>query len=162
MHRDSHRVNVTLALVLAAAGAARAQSATPRLITLPAPVATVPAEFTRATSVRELADGRLLIVDWSDQKVFVAGRSNAEVQQLGRNGSGPGEYLQPGTLFAIGGDSTVLADSRNGRWLIARSAFVIIHARSRSRAAPAIPTASIAASMWLIQASRSASVKARR
>jgi hypothetical protein len=117
-------VNVTLALVVAAAGAARAQSATPRLITLPAPDATVPAEFTRATSVRELSDGRLLIVDWSDQKVFVAGRSNAEVQQLGRNGSGPGEYLQPGTLFALGGDSTLLADSRNGRWLLLHGATI--------------------------------------
>jgi hypothetical protein len=113
-------------VILAAATVVQssAQSPSPRSIMLPAPNATLAAEFTLVTSTRELADGRLLIVDFSEKKLVVADWAKTDVTQLGRNGSGPGEYLQPSALFALGGDSTLLPDSRNGRWLLLHGATI--------------------------------------
>jgi hypothetical protein len=68
--------------------------------------------------VRELGDGRVLVVDRSERKVVVGDWSKQDVSQIGRNGSGPGEYLQPSTLLALSGDSTLVPDLRNGRWLL--------------------------------------------
>ena len=113
-----------IALLALVAGETDAQSPTTRTVALPAPTATLPAEFTMAASVRELADGRLLIVDRSERRLVVADWRNAQVTPLGRSGSGPGEYLQPTTLFAIGGDSTILPDTRNGRWLLLHGASI--------------------------------------
>jgi len=114
----------TLVLMVAAVAHARAQSASPRRIELPGPNATLEAEFTLVTSARELSDGRLLIVDRSEQTLVVADWAKGEVAHLGRTGSGPGEYLQPSTLLALGGDSTLLPDSRNGRWLLLHGAAI--------------------------------------
>jgi hypothetical protein len=107
-----------VALLTAAVGQARAQSTSPRSIVLSPPNASLPTEFTLVSAVRELSDGRLLIVDWSEKKLLIADWAKEDVAQLGRNGSGPGEYLQPSALLALGGDSTVLPDLRNGRWLL--------------------------------------------
>ena len=113
-----------VALIAAAHGQARAQSSGTRTIELPPPTATLAEEFTLVSAVRELPDGRLLIVDWSEKKLLVADWTKAGVTQLGRNGSGPGEYLQPLALLALGGDSTLLPDSRNGRWLLLQGAAI--------------------------------------
>jgi len=114
-------------LVLSTVGVAQAQahSVSPRTVALPAPNATLDAEFTLVSAVRELVDGRLLIVDWSEKTLLVADWTKADVTQLGRNGSGPGEYLQPSTLFALAGDSTLASDSRNGRWLLLHRAAIV-------------------------------------
>jgi hypothetical protein len=115
---------VALALLLAVSAQPQAQSAAPRTIGLSPPAATLPAEFTSVNSVRELSDGRLLIADGGERKLVVADWSNGSVRQLGRNGSGPGEYVQPSTLLAIRGDSTILSDARNGRWLLLSGASI--------------------------------------
>ena len=101
-----------------------AQSAPPRPISLAAPNATLTAEFSLISSVRELADGRVLAVDRSERKLVVGDWSNRTVSLLGRNGSGPGEYLQPAMLFSLGGDSTLLPDLRNGRWRLLTGASI--------------------------------------
>jgi len=116
--------SASAAILVLAARPARAQSASPRVIALPAPDATLPAEFTLVSAVRELSDGRVLIVDWSEKKLVVADLAKGNVAQLGRNGSGPGEYLQPSTLLTLDGDSTLLPDSRNGRWLLLHGATI--------------------------------------
>ncbi len=113
-----------VALVAAAQGQLLAQSTGPRSIALSPPNATLANEFTLVSAVRELSDGRLLIVDWSEKKLLVADWTTTDVTQLGRNGSGPGEYLQPLALLALGGDSTLLPDSRNGRWLMLHGAAI--------------------------------------
>lgn len=111
-------------LIVSAVAQTRAQSASTRLIDLPPPNGTLNAEFSLAASVRELSDGRLLIVDRSEKKLLLANWSSANVTQIGRNGSGPGEYVQPSTLFALGGDSTLLPDVQNGRWLLLHGASI--------------------------------------
>jgi hypothetical protein len=118
------RTVATLALLVAVAEPTQAQTVTPRTIALAPPNATLPAEFTLVTSVRELSGGRLLIVDGSEKRLVVADWSNGGVTQLGRNGSGPGEYIQPSALLAISGDSTILPDAGNGRWLLLSGASI--------------------------------------
>lgn len=76
------------------------------------------AEFTRITAVRELADGRVLIVDEADKRVVVGDWKTGAVRRIGREGSGPGEYQLPRSLFALSADSTLLTDVAAGRWLL--------------------------------------------
>ena len=102
-----------------------AQSAPARPISLAAPNATLNAEFSFISAVRELADGRVLVVDRAEKKLVVADWLKRDVTPVGRNGSGPGEYLQPSTLLSLGGDSTLLPDLRNGRWLLLGGAAII-------------------------------------
>jgi hypothetical protein len=109
------------ALVLIAAG----QSPAPRPVALPAPEATLAAEFTLVTSVRELPDGRVLVLDRTDKKLGVVDWKTSALTPIGRNGSGPGEYAQPTTLLALGGDSTLMPDPRNGRWLLLSGASIV-------------------------------------
>lgn len=115
----------TVLLALVTAVQAPAQSAQPRSIDLSPPNAMLAAEFTLVSAVRELAHGRLLVVDWSERKLLVADWTKAVVAPVGRNGSGPGEYLQPSTLIALGGDSTLLPDARNGRWLLLSGSTIV-------------------------------------
>ena len=88
--------------------------------TLPlgAPNARLNAEFTRVSAVRELDDGRVLIVDEADKRVAVGDWKTGTVRQIGRVGSGPGEYQLPQRLLALSADSTLLTDVMAGRWLL--------------------------------------------
>ena len=119
------RIMVAAAFLAGAALQARAQAAPARTIRLATPNATLATEFSFVSSVRELADGRVLVVDRSERKLLVADWSKRETTQIGRNGSGPGEYLQPSMLLSLGGDSTLLPDLRNGRWLLLSGAEIV-------------------------------------
>lgn len=114
-------LSTTLVLV-SVAGETLAQRAAPRVIALAAPNATLTTEFTRVGTVRELADGRTLIGDVMDRKLFVGDWSKGTATQIGRVGSGPGEYAQVEALFPLRGDSTLMPDTRNGRWLLLHGA----------------------------------------
>lgn len=111
-------------LLLAIASQTSAQRPAPRTTPLPPPNATLATEFTLVSAVRELADGSLLVVDQADKKLLVADWTSGTAVQLGTNGRGPGEYSQPSILFALGGDSTLLPDVSNGRWLVLHGASV--------------------------------------
>jgi hypothetical protein len=75
-------------------------------------------DFSRLISVRELPDGRLLLSDNRENRIVIADfRANA-VTSVGRVGSGPSEFRRAGPLIELEGDSTLLADPGNGRWLI--------------------------------------------
>jgi len=136
------RVRATLvALSLACiAPAALAQSVQPT--TLRAPVGRLDESFTRITSVRELADGRLLVADGGeDMRLAIVDWRAGTVRTLGREGAGPGEYRSVGRLVPLGGDSTLLEDRRTGRWLIVdgdRIVGAIPYAAERRRALPIV------------------------
>ncbi|HJU75303.1 MAG TPA: 6-bladed beta-propeller [Gemmatimonadaceae bacterium] len=114
-----------LLVLLAITTELHAQSTGWRVVALRAPDATLSAEFTLVTSVRELADGRVLVIDASDKKLLVGNWSNRTVAQISRNGSGPGEYAQPALLLALTADSTLLSDPRNGRWLVLHGSSIV-------------------------------------
>lgn len=74
--------------------------------------------FERITGLHELRDGRVIVVDANEQSVLVADFTNDRVVQLGRQGSGPGEYRLPMRLLKLGGDSIGAEDGGNGRILV--------------------------------------------
>lgn len=91
------------------------QARTPRILT--ADGAPFPGQFSLPRSVRELPDGRLLVVDWLEQKLLVLDWARGTSAQVGRSGSGPAEYRLPSRLIPLG-DTTLLRDLGNDRLLL--------------------------------------------
>jgi hypothetical protein len=85
---------------------------------LKAPDAALSRPFERITGLHELRDGRVIVVDANEQSVLIADFTNDRVVQLGRQGSGPGEYRFPMRLLRLGGDSIGADDGGNGRILV--------------------------------------------
>ncbi len=73
------------------------------------------AEFNRLISMRELADGRVIVLDEGDQRIVLLSADLSIAQPLLRIGDGPGEYRRVGSLHALPGDTTLFVDSFNGR-----------------------------------------------
>jgi hypothetical protein len=97
----------------------------PRTTPLPPPNASIDVEFTRIVAIRELADGRVLVADGGDRKLYVADFATQRASVVGREGGGPGEYRNVGQLFALAGDSTLLVDVQGGRWLLLRGTEIV-------------------------------------
>jgi hypothetical protein len=89
-----------------------------REIRLAAPDARLAHDFTQIRGLRELADGRLLVSDRLEPAVYVVDLRAGRVTRVGREGSGPEEYRMPSTLLPLPGDSTLLADEGNSRFMI--------------------------------------------
>lgn len=107
--------HLLFAMILAVQGSLVAQS--PRAVLQP-PNGTLSHEFTRVESVRELRDGRLLVADPRDRGLVVVDFRSGQVTDVGRKGRGPGEYSVASSLFGLAGDSTLMADNGNRRWLL--------------------------------------------
>ena len=82
----------------------------PPRITLKPASATLREEFSDIVSVRELADGRVLVADPREKRIVVADLTGNSVQSIGRVGDGPEEFHTPGRLWALTGDSTIMKD----------------------------------------------------
>ena len=108
---------LTLATALVAfATPALAQNVPTR--TLSKPDAEYSEPFTQVTGVRELKDGRLIVIDPRDKTVQVVDMARGTATKLGREGSGPGEYGIPMRLMALPGDTTAISDMLNNRLLL--------------------------------------------
>lgn len=79
------------------------------------------AEFTRIVGLRELRDGRVLVADAGDRRLVVADFDKNTIRAISREGRGPEEYLSVSPLYSIAGDSTLMPDPANGRWLLLHS-----------------------------------------
>lgn len=79
-----------------------------------------PHTFSNLKSVRELPDGRVLVLDALELAVWVVDFASGTRTRVGRNGRGPGEYQWPGRLLALSGDSTALFDDASLRLLVIR------------------------------------------
>ncbi len=71
-------------------------------------------EFGSIRSILLASDGTLYVVDPSKPALSIFDSSGRFVRQLGREGSGPGEYREPYSIAWIG-KSLALLDPRNGR-----------------------------------------------
>lgn len=91
---------------------------TPRLIRLKPANAQLTEEFTSISFVRELSDGRVLIADKREKRLVIADLRKGAVESLLRTGSGPGEFRSISGLIALAGDSTLVVDEGNRRWLL--------------------------------------------
>lgn len=82
------------------------------------PEAEFPEPFTQVGAVRELSDGRLVVIDPRDKIVQLVDFRNGSGTKVGREGSGPGEYAFPSRLVALPGDSSGVYDMLNSRMLV--------------------------------------------
>ena len=74
--------------------------------------------FTRVSGVRELRDGRLIVADQREQTLQRIDLGAGTATPVGRRGSGPNEYAMPVDAFALPGDSTLVFDPNNQRYLV--------------------------------------------
>lgn len=111
-----HRAAVAIGFT-AVAAAVSLQRPTSAIVLKPAD-AFLSEPFGSIHSIRELADGRVLISDASSEnRLVVADLRTGRVRLVGNNGAGPGEYRQAGALFRLPGDSTLFVDApARGRW----------------------------------------------
>lgn len=125
--RTMMRRRVIGSVFLSAASATFASAQTIRPITLGTPTELHEVEFARATGIRELSDGRLLVADALEKQLHLVDFARRAALGLGREGSGPGEYKGLGQLIALPGDTTLVIDTFSGRWLMmVRDSFVSV------------------------------------
>ena len=82
------------------------------------PVWTSPVEFTYAFSIRELSDGRLIVPDPGENVIHLLGADGRPLGTIGKQGAGPGEFQIPLHVMALRGDSTLLNDREQRRFLL--------------------------------------------
>jgi hypothetical protein len=82
------------------------------------PVWTSPVEFTYIFSIRELSDGRLIAPDAGEKTVHLLGPDGAPRGTIGRTGGGPQEFQIPLEVMPLPGDSTLLNDREQHRFLV--------------------------------------------
>jgi hypothetical protein len=89
----------------------------PARLSVGAPIATLTEEFSGLYSMRELADGRVILSDNRENRLVVADFTANSVRGLGRPGDGPGEFRRTTRLFPLSGDSTLMASIRSP-WIV--------------------------------------------
>jgi hypothetical protein len=89
-----------------------------QVIRLSTPNATLAEEFSAIRGVRELADGRVLVSDYIDQRVVLADFAKGSIAVKVSKGGGPSEARLPTRLIPLPGDSTILVDLGNNRLLV--------------------------------------------
>ena len=73
--------------------------------------------FTCMSGLRELSDGRVVVADQREKLLQIINLRTGAVVKVGREGQGPGEWSVPSALFAAKGDTTLLWDQGNSRFL---------------------------------------------
>ena len=112
----SRRSLAALAALLMVAPCVAARAQAPRSLTKPDAEYSEP--FTNVGGVRELSDGRLVVIDARDKTIQVVDLKAGSGTKVGREGSGPGEYALPMRLVALPGDSSGVYDMLNTRLLV--------------------------------------------
>ncbi len=67
-------------------------------------------EWTRVSAIRELSDGRLIVLDTHDNVIMLVDAGLGSARPIGRQGQGPGEFESPTALLWLGNDSTGVLD----------------------------------------------------
>lgn len=134
-YRNTRYIYWVFALVLALPWGVAAQS--PPVVVLRVVGNELQHEFSDISGVRELPDGRVLVLDTRDRVLQLADFTKDLATQVGRHGSGPGEYRAPVGLFAAPGDSTIIFDGGQTR---------VLYADASARLGPSVSTAHLGAS----------------
>ena len=85
--------------------------------TLGKPLAEFPEGFSVIGAVRELRNGRVVVLDSKDRVLLLADFAAGTSAKVSRQGGGPLEYTMPGALLALPGDSTLVVDLMQRRFL---------------------------------------------
>lgn len=100
----------TIAVAIVGASLAGQQ---PAVVRLTQPDLEHAESFTRVSGLRELSDGRVVVVDASAREIRISDMKAGTSQRIGRVGSGPGEYQFPAGVFALGSDSSAITELHN-------------------------------------------------
>jgi hypothetical protein len=73
--------------------------------------------FTAVHALRELRDGRAIVADHRDKTLQLLDLTRGTATPVGRSGAGPAEWGNPGKLYALPGDTTLMVDFSNDRFL---------------------------------------------
>jgi len=77
-----------------------------------------PETFSAVSGLRELSDGRVIVADATERTLQLVDPQSRSTSPIGRVGGGPLEWQRPTRLYAIGGDTTLLYDAGNRRFLV--------------------------------------------
>lgn len=92
--------------------------------------------FSAISNIYELPSGRVILID-SRERIIAAGDFRDGVAtQLGRHGSGPGEYLLPSRVFRLPGDSAAVLDRAHSRVVLVSPVGTIVGTRTAILAGP--------------------------
>ncbi len=94
-----------------------AQSATVATLTLGAAESVFPEPFSSVSGFRALRDGRVLLGDAREKQIHLLDFRSGVARPVGREGSGPGEFKSLTRFVGLPGDTTVMEDPANGRFL---------------------------------------------
>jgi hypothetical protein len=108
--------------------------------TLTTPTAEYSEPFSQISGVRELKNGRLVVADNRDKTIQLVDFAG-QATKVGREGSGPGEYGLPSSVYAAPGDSTWVYDVLNSRYLVLDPAGKPVATFTTADATPAAATA---------------------
>lgn len=89
-----------------------------RQVTLTTPDRVLTERFSQVRGIRELGNGKVIVVDRLDRGLLAADFSTGTVTKIGKNGRGPGEYTLISGLVPMAGDSTLAFDEGNGRFAL--------------------------------------------
>ena len=103
-------------LVLSLTNQAEAQAIVE--ISLSRPSAVAAEGLLHITGIRELSDGRVIVLDAGDTRIVQLSADLSRSQQIGRPGRGPDEYSLPRALFSLAADTTAVLDTGIGRLLV--------------------------------------------
>lgn len=87
------------------------------VVSLSKPEAEFAEPFDQVTAVRELRDGRVIVADVLAKGVSLADFRTGSATAIGREGQGPGEFAFPVGLVPQPGDTTLLVDPGQRRFL---------------------------------------------
>ena len=76
------------------------------------------APFTSVGGVRELTDGRVVLVDRGEKSIQLLDLATGRTTRIGHEGGGPNEFRQPMSVLPLPGDSSVVFDAGNLRYLV--------------------------------------------
>jgi len=82
------------------------------------PLAEFPEGFSSLNALRELPDGRVMVLERCESVVVLLDFAARRFTQVARTGAGPGEYVRAAALWALPGDSSAIYDRANLRFLV--------------------------------------------
>ena len=89
-----------------------------RQVTLTTPDKVLTESFSQVRGIRELSNGKVIIVDRLDRGLLAADFTTGTTTKIGQNGRGPREYSLLASLVPMPGDSTLAWDEGNSRFVL--------------------------------------------
>ena len=105
------------AVLASMAVAAQLEAQAVPVVSLTKPEAEFAEPFDQVSGVRELSNGRVVVADLFAKSVAMADFRSGALTKIGREGQGPGEYAFPMNVLALPGDTTLIVDPGQRRFV---------------------------------------------